>query len=180
MNDNLDHTWNDHPPPSHLRSRRRRWPWLLFVIVLGLSGGGTLYAWPEITSLVPSVGRETPAEQVAASDKDALPELLASQQKIEEDLAALTKSVADQREQVKLVVDQLAALTSKVAALQPPAPAPVPAAAPAPVAVEQPPTPLALATPKPKKPPRPPTVHSSGPVSVGGAPLNVTPSDAAN
>src|SRR6201996_5410987 len=160
MNDNLDHTWNDDPPPSPLRSRRRRWPWLLFVIVLGLSGAGIFYGWPEIVSLVPAVGRETPAEQVAASDKDALPELLASQQKIEEDLAALTKSVADQQEQVKLVVDQLAALTSKVAALQPPAPAPAPAAAPAPVTVEQPPTPLALATPKPKKPPRWPTVHS--------------------
>jgi uncharacterized coiled-coil protein SlyX len=118
-------------------------------------------------------------EQVAARDRDALPELLASQQKIEEDLAALTKSVAEQQEQARLVVDQLAALTSKVAALQPPAPAPAPAP-PAPVTAEQPPIPFAMATPKPKKPPRRPTVHSSGPVSVGGVPLNVTPSDAAN
>src|SRR6201992_1022049 len=172
MNDNLDHTWNDHPPTSPLRSRRRRWPWLLFVIVLGLSGGGIFYVWPEIVSLVPALAREPPAEQVAASDKDALPELLASQQKIEEDLAALTKSVADQQEQVKLVVDQLAALTSKVAALQPP-PSPAPVSAPAPpVTAEQPPAPLALATPKPKKPPHRPAVHSSGPISVGGAPLN--------
>src|ERR1700761_2534420 len=151
MNDNLDHTWNDDPPPSPLRSRRRRWPWLLFVIVLGLSGAGIFYGWPEIASLVPAVGRETPAEQVAASDKDALPELLASQQKIEEDLAALTKSVADQQEQVKLVVDQLAALTSKVAALQPPLP-PVPAPSPAPITAEQPPPPVAQIAPKPKKP----------------------------
>jgi uncharacterized coiled-coil protein SlyX len=125
------------------------------------------------------VGRETPAEQVAASDKDALPELLASQQKIEEDLAALTKSVADQQERVKVVVEQLAALTSKVAALQPPPP-PVPASAPAPVTAEQPSAPLALATPKPKKPLRRPAVHSSGPVSVGGAPLNGAPSGTAN
>lgn len=147
--------------------------------MLGLSGGGIFYACPEIASLVPSVGRETPAEQVAASDKDALPELLASQQKIEEDLAALTKSVADQQDQVKLVVDQLAALRSKVAALQTPPP-PAPASAPASVTAEQPLTPIALATPKLKKPPRRPTVHSSGPISVGGAPLKVTPSDAAN
>ena len=180
MNNDLDQAVVGHPPPPYLRSSRRRWPWLLLVALLAVSGGGIAYAWPEIAPLIPSVGRETPAEQVAASDRDALPELLASQQKIEEDLAALTKSVADQQEQVKLVVDQLAALTSKVAALQPTASAPVPAAAAAPVAVEQPPTPLALATPKPKKPPRRPTVHSSGPISVGGAPLSVTPSDTAN
>jgi hypothetical protein len=175
MNDNLDHTWNDHPPPSQLRSRRRRWPWLLLVIVLGLSGGGIFHAWPEIASLVPAVGRETPAEQVAASDKDALPELLASQQKIEEDIAALTKSVADQQEQVRTIVDQLVALTSKVDALQRPAPPPPPA----PVVAEQPPAPIARIAPKPKKPPLRPSIHS-GPVSVGGAPLNVTPSGTTN
>jgi uncharacterized coiled-coil protein SlyX len=176
MNDNLDHTWNDHPPPSNLRSRRRHWPWLLFVIVLGLSGGGIFYAWPEIASLVPAVGRETPAEQVAANDKDALPELLASQQKIEEDLAALTKSVADQQEQVRSISDQLIALTSKVDALQRPASAVIP---PAPVVVEQPPPPVAQIAPKPKKP----LVRrslSSGPISVGGAPLNAPPRSTAN
>jgi hypothetical protein len=48
---------------------------------------------------------------MAASDREALPELLASEQKIEEDLAALTKSVADQQEQMKTIVDQLTALT---------------------------------------------------------------------
>jgi uncharacterized coiled-coil protein SlyX len=180
MNDNLDQAVVGHPPPPYLRSSRRRWPWLLLVALLAVSGGGIAYAWPEIAPLIPSVGRETPAEQFAASDKDALPELLASQQKIEEDLATLTKSVADQQEQVKLVVDQLAALTSKVAALQPPAPTPAPAAAPAQATVEQPPIPLALATPKAKKPPRRPAVRSSGPVSVGGAPLNGTPSGTAN
>jgi hypothetical protein len=72
---------------------RRRWPRLLLVVVLALSGTGISYAWPEIASLIPSVGRETPAEQLAASDKEALPELLASQQKIEDDIAALTKSM---------------------------------------------------------------------------------------
>jgi hypothetical protein len=65
--------------------------------VLALSGSGVVYAWPEIASLVAAVGRETPAEQVTASDREALPELLASQQKIEEDLAAMTESVADQQ-----------------------------------------------------------------------------------
>jgi hypothetical protein len=98
MNNDLDQTWNDLPPPKHLRSARRRWAWLFLIVVLALSGGGVVYAWPEIATLVPALGRETPADQMAASDREALPEILASQQKMEEDLAALTKSVADQRE----------------------------------------------------------------------------------
>jgi uncharacterized coiled-coil protein SlyX len=176
MNDDLDQTWNDQSPAKHLRSARRRWPWILLIVVLALSGGGGVYAWPEIASLVPSLGHETPAEQINASDKEAMPELLASQQKIEEELAALTQSVADQQEQVKSIVDQLIALTSKVDALQRAAPAPTP---PTPVAAEQPRAPVAQTAPKPKKLPLRPSIHS-GPISVGGAPLNATPSDTAN
>jgi hypothetical protein len=170
MNSDLDQTWNDQPPPTHVRPARRRWPWLLLVVVLALSGSGVVYAWPEIASLVPAVGRETPADQ------GALPELLASQQKIEEDLVALTKSVADQQDQMKTIVDQLTALTTKADALQRPAPTPPP---PAPVAAEQPRASIAQTTPKPKKPPLRPSIHS-GPVSIGGAPLNVTPGNDAN
>jgi hypothetical protein len=121
------------------------------MVMLALSGSGIFYAWPEITSLVPSVGRETPAEQVAASDRDVLPELLASQQKVEEHLTVLTKSVSDQQEQVMTVSNQLAALTSKVDALQRPAPPPLPAS----VIAEQPAVSIAPAASKPKKPPLP-------------------------
>jgi hypothetical protein len=95
MNDNLDQTWEDQRPPVHLHSTRRRWQWFLLVVALVLSGSGVVYAWPEIASLVPAVGRETPTDQMAASDKDVLPELLATQQKMEEDFAALTKSAVD-------------------------------------------------------------------------------------
>jgi hypothetical protein len=175
MNNDFDQTLNDQLPPK-LRSTRRRWPWLLLIVVLALSGSGVVYGWPEIASLVPALGRETPADQTAASDKEALPELLASQQKMEEDLAALTKAVADQQEQVKSIVDQLIALNSKVDALQRPAPVPTP---PTPVAVDQPRSPVAQATPKPRKPPLRPSIHP-GPISVGGAPLNAAPSGAAN
>jgi uncharacterized coiled-coil protein SlyX len=176
MNSDLDQTWNDQPPPTHVRPARRRWQWLLLVVVLALLGSGVVYAWPEIASLVPAVGRDTSADQMAASDKGALPALLASQQKIEEDLVALTKSVADQQDQMKTVVDQLTALTTKVDALQRPAPAPPP---PAPVAAEQPRASIAQTTPKPKKPSLRPSIHS-GPISVGGAPLNASPGDTAN
>jgi uncharacterized coiled-coil protein SlyX len=172
----LDETWNDFPPPKHLHSARRRWPWLLLIVVLALSGSGVVYAWPEIASLVPALGRETPADQLAASDREALPEILASEQKMEEDLASLTKSVADQQEQMKSIADQLIALTSKVDALQHSAPAPI---QPTPVAVDQPRPPVAQTAPKPRKPLLRPSIHS-GPISVGGAPLNVTPGGAAN
>jgi hypothetical protein len=105
-----------------------------------------------------------------------LPGLLASQQKIEEDLATLTKSVSDQQEQVKSIVDQLIALNSKVDALQRPAPVPAP---PTPVAVDQPRPPVAHAAQKLRKRPLRPSIHS-GPISVGGAPLNATPNGTAN
>jgi uncharacterized coiled-coil protein SlyX len=179
MNHDFDETWNDHLPPKPLRSARRRWPWLLLTVVLALSGSGVVYAWREIASLIPSLGHETPTEQMAASDKDALPDLLASQQKIEDDLAALTKLVTDQQEQVKTIVDQLAALTSKVDDLQRPAPPPPPPPLPAPVTADQPRASIAPTTTKPKKPLLRPSIHS-GPVSVGGAPLNATPRDTAD
>jgi uncharacterized coiled-coil protein SlyX len=176
MNSDLDQTWNDQPPSAHLHPARRRGPWVWFflAVVLALLGSGFVYAWPEIASLIPAVGREMPAEQVTASDKGALPELLASQQKIEEDLAALNKSITDQQDQMKTIVDQLAALTTKVDALQRVAPPPA-----APVAAEQPRASIAPTTPKPKKPTLRPSIHS-GPVSIGGAPLNVTPGNEAN
>jgi uncharacterized coiled-coil protein SlyX len=176
MNNNLDQTWDEQSPSKHLRPARRRWRWLLLVVVVALSGSGVVYAWPEIASLVPLLGHQTPPEQMTVGDKEAVPELLAGQQKIEEDLATLSKSVVDQQEQVRAIVDQLIALTSKVDALQRPAPAPTP---PAPIIAEQPRASIAQTTPKPKKPPLRPSVHS-GPISVGGAPLNATPSDTAN
>jgi hypothetical protein len=176
MNDNLDQTWQDQPSPAHLHATRRRWPWFVAIVVLVLSGSGAVYAWPEIASLVPALGHETPADQTSANDRDALPELLATEQKMEEDLTALTKSFAEQQEQVKSIADQLTALASKVDELQRPAPATTP---PAPIAAEQPPPPVAQVAPKPRKP----LVRRSlpsGPISVGGAPLNAPINNTAN
>ena len=108
---------------------------------------------------------------MAAGDKEALPDLLATQQKSEEDLAALGRAVADQQEQLKVIVDQLVALTSKVEALQRVTPPPVPPPVAAPARA-----PIAQAAPRPRQPPsRPP--EPSGAISTGGAPLSVAPSD---
>ncbi|AUC97868.1 MULTISPECIES: hypothetical protein [Bradyrhizobium] len=170
MSNDSDQAWQGHSPSTPLATPRRRWPWvLLLLIVLGLAGAGAVYAWPEIAMVVPSLGREAAGKDTAAGDKEALPDLLASHQKVEADLATLGRAVADQQEQLKTIVDQLAALTSKVDALQRSAPAMAPAA---PVAAEPQRPPVAQAAPKPRKPPAARAPKPAGPISTGGAPLN--------
>jgi uncharacterized coiled-coil protein SlyX len=161
-------------PPNLLRQRRWRWPLvLLFLVVLALVGVGGVYAWANIGTLVQSFAREPPDGTGDTGDKAALPDLLATQQKTGEDLETLSKAVADQREQLKTVLDQLAALASKVDALQRPAlPVQIPPSAvgPAPLL-----PPIAQAAPKPKKPPAPRAPKAAGPISTGGAPLTASP-----
>jgi uncharacterized coiled-coil protein SlyX len=171
MSNDSDPAWQGHSPLSPLPATRRRWPWLLLFVILALAGAGGVYAWPEIATWVPALGHEASGGAMTAGDKETVPDLLAAQQKSEEDLAALGRTVADQQEQLKAIADQLAALTSKVDALQRAAPAPVPP----PVAA----APVAQAAPKPRKPPaRAP--KPSGSISVGGAPLNAAPGDTAH
>lgn len=170
MTHDSDHAWHRHEPSSPLPVARRRWPRLLLIVILVLAGAGGVYAWPQIAPLVPSLGNGAPGEKAAAADKETLPDLLATQQKLEDDVGALSKSVADQQEQLKTIADQLANLTSKVDALQRPAPAP----APPPAVADQPHAPIAQAAPRPRKPPVR-AAKPSGPISIGGAPLNVAP-----
>ncbi|MGY3488734.1 putative coiled-coil protein SlyX [Bradyrhizobium sp. USDA 4011] len=173
MTNDSDQAWQHHAPSSPIPAVRRRWPWFLLIVVLACAGAGGVYAWPQIAPLVPSLGNEAAGDKVAAGDKEALPDLLATQQKLEDDIGALSKSVADQQEQLKTVVDQLASLTSKVDALQRPALTPVPP--PATAAADQPHAPVAQAAAKPRKPPPVRTPKPAGPISTGGAPLNVAP-----
>ncbi|MHC1944071.1 hypothetical protein IF803_06760 [Bradyrhizobium sp. UFLA06-06] len=171
MDNDSDQAWHGHAPKSPLPAGRRRWPWFLLIVVLALVGAGGVYAWPEVAALVPAISHESSGEAMTTSDKEALPTLLAAQQKLEEDLAALDRSVADGQAQLKAIADQLAALTSKVDELQH---LPPPAAPPPPVAAEVPRAPIAPPAPQPRKPP-PRAARSSGPVSIGGAPLNAAP-----
>jgi hypothetical protein len=163
-----------HSPINPLPGTRRRWPWLLLFVLLALACAGGVYAWPEITTLLPVLGHEASGAGMTAGDQQTVPDLLAAQQKSEEDLAALGRTVANQQEQLKTIVDQIAALTSKVEAQQRATPAP--AAVPPPVAA----APVAQAAPKPRKPPPPRAPKPSGSISVGGAPLNVAPGDPAH
>ena len=174
MSNDSDQAWQGHSPLVPPPVARRRWPWLLLLfVILALAGAGGVYAWPEIATLVPALGQQASGGAMTAGDKETLPDLLATQQKSEEDLAALGRTVANQQEQLKTIVDQIAALTSKVDALQRTAPAPAPV--PPPVAA----APVAQAAPKPRKPP-PRAPKPSGSISVGGAPLNVAPGDPAH
>jgi uncharacterized coiled-coil protein SlyX len=173
MSNDSDLTLQRESPLNPLPVTRRRWPWLILFAILGLACAGSVYAWPEIAALVPVLGHKTSGGGMTAGDQDALPDLLATQEKSEEDLAALSRAVTGQQEQMKTILDQLVALTSKVEALQRAAPAPVPS----PVAAAPAPAPITLAAPKLRRPPsRPP--QTSGPISTGGAPLRVTPGDA--
>jgi uncharacterized coiled-coil protein SlyX len=174
MSNDSDLTLQGHSPLNPLPGPRRRWPWLLLFVLLALAGAGGVYAWPDIATLLPVLGHEASGAGTTAGDRQALPDLLAAQQKSEEDLAALGQTVANQQEQLKTIVDQMAALTSKVDALQRAAPAP--AAVPPPVAA----APVAQAAPKPRKPPPPRAPKPSGSISVGGAPLNAAPGDPAH
>ncbi|MCP1907981.1 hypothetical protein E3H11_17055 [Bradyrhizobium brasilense] len=170
MDNDSDQAWHGHAPNSPLPAGRRRWLWFLLIVVVALVGAGSVYAWPEVAALVAAISHES-SGGATTSDKEALPTLLAAQQKLEEDLAALDRSVADGQAQLKAITDQLAALTSKVEELQH---LPPPAAPPPPVTAEVPRAPIAPTTPQPRKPP-PRAARPSGPVSIGGAPLNAAP-----
>jgi hypothetical protein len=169
MTNELDEKWPGEDRPVALR-RRRRAPWIVALLVgLAMAGAGGAFLWMNMDKLVQFASRDASDSADASSgDKAMLTDLLATQQKTGEDLDTLKAAVEDQQAQLKSIVDQLAALTSKVDTLQaPPAPPPPPVAAP--------PTAHAHLAPKAaaKKPPR--AARPAGPISVGGAPLNMAP-----
>jgi hypothetical protein len=176
-------SWPVVDPPPFLPAPRRRWPGVLFVVlVLALAGAAGAYAWLNPGVLMHSAGREAADADTGGNDKAIMTDLLAAQQKTADDLATIDKAIADQQEQLKAIVSQLADLNSKIDALKsapprasvmpspPPGPAVAMPSAPAPSVA---PVPAARVAPRPKKPP--PVTPPTGPISVGGAPLNTAP-----
>jgi len=161
-----DEDWLDEDQPMPL-PRRRRAPIVLAVIAgLVLAGAGAALVWMNFDGVGRLLGRESSeSAEAAPGDKAMLTDMLATQQKTSEDLETLKGAVADQEEQLKTIVDQLASLTSRLEELRtaaaPPPPSP-PAAATAPPDVRAQVVPKAA-----KKPAKKP----AGPISVGGAPL---------
>jgi uncharacterized coiled-coil protein SlyX len=171
MNNDSDQEWQGHSPLIPLPVTRRRWPWLLVFLILALACAAGVYTWPDIVTLVPALDHEASSGGTAAGDQ-GLSGLLATQRKSEADLAALGRAVADQQEQLRTIVTQLVALTSKVEELQRAASAP----ASTPVVAAPAGAPIVQAAPRLRKPPsRAP--EPSGGISTGGAPLSVAPGD---
>jgi uncharacterized coiled-coil protein SlyX len=173
MSDELQLERPAEEPSNPLRPARRGWPLVLvLLIVLALVGSGGVYAWANMGPLIQSLARQAPDGAADPGDKAAIPELLATQQKANEDLEALSKAVAGQQQELKRVTDQLTALNSKVDAMQRPV---LPLQAVLPAVASQPPAPIAQAAPKPRKPAPPRTPKPTGPISTGGAPLTASP-----
>jgi len=177
--------WPGIEPPPLLPNPRRRWPLILFVVfVLALASAGACYAWLNGGLFIQTTGHEAATEADAgSSDRAVITDLLASQQKTSEDLAAIDRTIADQQEQLKAIVSQLSSLSAKIDALKGPAPqAPVAPPFPSPPAVAAPGAPPAHTAPAPpartvqkQKRPQPRGINPTGPISVGGAPLNTAP-----
>jgi len=170
MTDGFDEKWDGENRPVALQ-RRRRVPWIAALLVgLAMAGAGGAFLWMNMDKLVQLTSRDaSDSADATSADKAMLTDLLATQQKTTEDLDTLKAAVEDQQGQLKSIADQLAALTSKVDALQAPAAAPPPPPVPAPPGARAQLAPKAAA----KKPPRAP--KSTGPISVGGAPLTAAP-----
>ncbi|WP_298878748.1 hypothetical protein [uncultured Bradyrhizobium sp.] len=183
MNSESHQSWPVVEPQPFFPAPRRRWPLALVTgVIFALAGAGACYVWLNPGLLIQSAGREAADPDSSANDKAVMTDLLATQQKSADDLAAIEKAVADQQEQLKAIVGQLADLSSKIDALKgsspqpsvPPFPLPGPTASIPPASASQvAPAPAARAVPRSKKPPRAAT--QTGPISVGGAPLNATP-----
>jgi len=176
--------WPGAEPPPLLPNPRRRWPLILFVVfVLALAGAGACYVWLNGGLSIPNAGGEATEADAGSSDKAVITDLLASQQKTTEDLAAIDRTIADQQEQLKAIVSQLSSLSAKIDALKSPVPqAPAAPTFPSPPAVAPPSAPTARAAPVPtarnvpkQKRPQPRAANPTGPISVGGAPLNAAP-----
>ena len=170
MSEGFDEKWDGEDRPVALQ-RRRRAPWIAALLVgLVMAGAGGAFLWMNMDKLVQLTSRDaSDSADATSADKAMLTDLLATQQKTTEDLDTLKAAVEDQQGQLKSIADQLAALTSKVDALQAPAAAAPPPPVPAPPGARAQLAPKAAA----KKPPHAP--KSNGPISVGGAPLTAAP-----
>jgi uncharacterized coiled-coil protein SlyX len=170
MSEGFDEKWDGENRPVALQ-RRRRAPWIAALLVgLAMAGAGGAFLWVNMDKLVQLTSRDaSDSADATSADKAMLTDLLATQQKTTEDLDTLKAAVEDQQGQLKSIADQLAALTSKVDALQAPAAAPPAPPVPAPPGARAQLAPKAAA----KKPPHAP--KSTGPISVGGAPLTAAP-----
>ncbi|MCK1466611.1 putative coiled-coil protein SlyX [Bradyrhizobium sp. GM22.5] len=162
MMDVIDQANGSELPPV-LQTSSKRLPWVVgFVaIFIGLCVGGPFYR-PHIDRMIEAlVAHEVvPMPALSPEDKAALSEIRSGQQQVSEEISALNRNIDAQQADLKRMLDQIAALTSRIESLQN-----IAAHLPADIR-----PPVAQAASKPAtRATRPP--KAEGPVSVGGAPL---------
>jgi hypothetical protein len=164
---------------SKLLKRKSRVPRVLLIVaMLAMVAAALAYVGLNSENLIRTAFSRTPSAvgEADAEDKVTLQDLRSVQQKLTDAMQSSAQETAAQRDDLKRLSDQVAALAARVEAWQSAAsPAPVQAAAPvqtaatALAAVSKPPPAIA---PLKKRAAAKPTGH---PVSVGGAPLPNAP-----
>ncbi|WP_247767230.1 hypothetical protein [Bradyrhizobium sp. 172] len=162
MMDVIDQANGSELPPV-LQTSSKRLPWVVgFVAIFtGLCVGGPFYR-PHIDRMIEAlVAHEVvPMPALSPEDKATLSEIRSGQQQVSEEISALNRNIDAQQADLKRMLDQIAALTSRIESLQN-----IAAHLPADIR-----PPVAQAASKPAtRATRPP--KAEGPVSVGGAPL---------
>jgi uncharacterized coiled-coil protein SlyX len=144
---------------------RRRWVWIAVVVGLAIFGAGSAFlwnAWGNGLPALPSFASLTAPGAAPADTADktvGLKDFQAFQQQIAGTMQSTAQLLAAQQAEIKRLSDQVAALTAKIDALQPPA-------ASAQAAIAAPPPPPSSAARKKPAAPKP-----AAAISVGGAPL---------
>ena len=166
MADDFDpHIQLDRQPFLHRRGMAPRV--LISVGVLAVIAGAFAYVWLNDDGLVQAISSaaQPAAGPVVASDEETvnLRDFQSFQRQTSDSLQSVAQGIAAQKADLNRLSDQVSALSAKIDALQSAAAPPQPAVPP------QPPVTAAR-----KKPPAPKT---TGPISVGGAPLPPTPPD---
>lgn len=167
VTDEIEHQLQRDPRPV-LRQSRGRGPTLIILVAcLVLIAGAGGYLWLNYDRLAQaafSIARPAEAPVADGAGKSVTQDEFQSfQRQTAESLQSAAQDIAAQRAGLKSLSDQLSALTTRIDALQSAAsPAPQP-----PAVAARPPVVAAR-----KKPPAPKT---TGPISVGGAPLPPPP-----
>jgi hypothetical protein len=145
----------------------KRGPWLSIVVVIGLAiiGVASAFLWRAYSDSVSPyssfASAKGPATVDAADKPVTLKDFQAFQQQIAGPLQSTTQLLAAQQAEIKRLADQVSVLSAKVDLLQRPL-ASAQAAMPAPQPV----------APAPRRKPAPP--KPAGPISTGGAPIQLT------
>lgn len=178
MTDDIDHQ------VRRVKRRRRRTPRVLLAVsvlavsVLAVIAAGAAYVWLNYDRLVDEVSfaRHQDAAPVVdrAEETVLLKDFQSFQRQISETLQSAAQNIAAQKADLKNLSDQMSALAARINALQ--GGAPPTGSFSAPVEARPGRQPAAPARPTvvaaQKKPPAPKT---TGPISVGGAPLPSAP-----